>query len=124
MVDSAYSFGGTACTNSLAAALSMQTAASQRLLPVAVWGRTRAYLHQPVGGPHDESAHGSQLCEVNLSSPFATAKATPLTSLPGYGQVLSTHFGHRQVLLRNLKAVIQYWAQENRDRFWGHLDAG
>ena len=30
MVDSAYSFGGTACTNSLAAALSMQTAASQR----------------------------------------------------------------------------------------------
>lgn len=35
MVGSAYSFAGTACTNSPAAALSMQMAASQRLQTVA-----------------------------------------------------------------------------------------
>lgn len=74
----------------------------QRLLSVAAWGGTRAYLHQLVGDRHDESAHGGQLCEAHRSSPFATAKANVLTSLPGHGQVLSTHYGHRQVLLRSL----------------------
>lgn len=59
----------------------------QRLLPVAFWGRTRAYLHQPVGGWHDESAHGGQLCEVHLSSPLRDGQGHPtdISSRPRTG---------------------------------------